>query len=186
MSVLPAKKFDEWVVELRNSNEEAFSELFRETYNPMLRYAVRFVIDEESARDILQEVYVKLWHKRFELDEEKSLKAFLYRMVRNKCFNFLRDNSREVIGIEEHEPVDHKEDHSTDNSEVENLKTQLNQWIEELPNRQREAFELSRFEGLDHTEIAGIMECSPRTVNNHIVSALNYFRNRYKHSNNNI
>jgi RNA polymerase sigma-70 factor, ECF subfamily len=56
------------------------------------------------------------------------------------------------------------------------LERQLTEWIEALPARQREAFELSRYEGLDHHEIAEVMECAPRTVNNHIVSALNTLR----------
>lgn len=48
----------------------------------------------------------------------------------------------------------------------------LIKWIDNLPERQQEAFKLSRFEGLSHDEIADIMDVSPRTVNNHIVAAL--------------
>lgn len=185
MSALTAEQFEEWGEELRLSNEKAYSELFRKTYNPMLRYASRIVADEEAARDVLQDVYIKLWHKRFELDTDKSLKALLYRMVRNKCYNYLRDHSRMSLGVDDTEPdpAPSVPDESED-EEQQKLKIRLNEWIEELPVRQREAFELSRFEGLDHEEIADVMECSPRTVNNHIVSALNHLRNRHNQHNN--
>lgn len=185
MSTLTVKQFEHWLLQIRRSDERAFSELFRWTYNPMLRYATRLVNSEAAAHDILQEVYIKLWHKRYELDENKSLKAYMYRMVRNKCFNYLRDTAREEIGFDENITPDDSE--STTDSELSTeqlalLNKKLDCWIEELPARQREAFELSRFEGLDHHEIANIMACSPRTVNNHIVNALNYLRNRHLQS----
>ncbi|MDX1638495.1 MAG: sigma factor-like helix-turn-helix DNA-binding protein, partial [Balneolaceae bacterium] len=53
-------------------------------------------------------------------------------------------------------------------------------WIEELPRQQQRAFELSRFEGLTHEEIAEVMEIAPRTVNNHIVAALKTLKERYE------
>jgi DNA-binding NarL/FixJ family response regulator len=52
------------------------------------------------------------------------------------------------------------------------LQKKILEWIEELPERQREAFELSRYEGLFHQEIAGVMQVSVKTVNNHLTSAL--------------
>lgn len=56
----------------------------------------------------------------------------------------------------------------------------LNRWISNLPNRQQEAFRLSRFDGLDHAEIAEVMDVSEKTVNNHIVAALSFLREKYE------
>jgi RNA polymerase sigma-70 factor (ECF subfamily) len=56
------------------------------------------------------------------------------------------------------------------------LDRRLRRWIDDLPDRQREALSLSRFEGLSHEAIAEIMDISPRTVNNHIVRALKSLR----------
>ena len=63
---------------------------------------------------------------------------------------------------------------------VNDLSEKFGEWIEQLPERQQEAFELSRFEGLSHTEIATVMEVSPKTVNNHIVAALRQLRSLYE------
>jgi RNA polymerase sigma-70 factor (ECF subfamily) len=58
------------------------------------------------------------------------------------------------------------------------LTARLKEWVNELPERQREALMLSRFQGLSHREIADIMAISPRTVNNHIMRALHYLQNQ--------
>ena len=60
------------------------------------------------------------------------------------------------------------------------LEDRLHDWIADLPDRQREALELSRFRGLSHEDVAGIMDISPRTVNNHIVRALRSLRERIR------
>ncbi|MBT6597860.1 MAG: sigma-70 family RNA polymerase sigma factor, partial [Bacteroidetes Order II. Incertae sedis bacterium] len=67
--------------------------------------------------------------------------------------------------------------------DAERLEQKLREWIEEMPSRRREAFMLSRFEGLSHEEIAALMNLAPKTVNNHIVLALQHIRSkldRYK------
>jgi RNA polymerase sigma-70 factor (ECF subfamily) len=60
------------------------------------------------------------------------------------------------------------------------LEKNIKAWVEDLPDRQREAFVLSRFNGLSHDEIAAVMGVSPRTVNNHIVRALKTLRDHVR------
>jgi RNA polymerase sigma-70 factor (ECF subfamily) len=60
--------------------------------------------------------------------------------------------------------------------DADRLEADLRAWIKELPDRQREALTLSRFENLSHEAIAEVMDISPRTVNNHIVQALKKLR----------
>ncbi len=171
--------YQDWARKIRESDEKAFQELFMDSYNPLYGYANSFVRDGEVARDILQDVYAHLWNIRDRLDDEKSLKALLYRMTRNRCINQIgaKKTSRiDDLPVSEQPVADSETDDENDYEEPE-LKQKLDEWIETLPDRQREAFELSRFEGLDHHEIAAVMECAPRTVNNHIVSALHTLRN---------
>ena len=68
----------------------------------------------------------------------------------------------------------------TDQTETDELGHKFTEWIRNMPERRREVFELSRFEGLQHDEIAGVMDLSIKTVNNHMVLALNYLRECYK------
>ncbi len=178
VTMTAASEYKKWARRIRESDEKAFHDLFTDSYQPLMQYTLNFVKDTDVARDILQEVYVHLWDIRDRLDDQKSLKALLYRMVKNRSINYIR-SQRSVrlddIALSEQPSVNMSEV-ASDAELDEQLEQQLVYWIEELPSRQREAFELSRFEGLDHNEIADVMECAPRTVNNHIVSALNSLR----------
>lgn len=180
MRMTAVSAYQHWGQRLRDSDEEAFHELFLESYNPLMRYANTFISDTDVTKDILQEVYAQLWQIRDRIDADKSLKALLYRMTKNRCINYIRsqrttrldDVAASDIPSEEMEPM------SLDGQSDVMLERKLSEWIEILPERQREAFELSRFDGLDHHEIAKVMDCAPRTVNNHIVSALKTLREK--------
>jgi RNA polymerase sigma-70 factor, ECF subfamily len=175
--------YQQWTRRIRASDERAFHDLFMDSYQPLMRYALNFVKDSDVASDILQEVYAHLWEIRDRLDEKKSLKALLYRMVKNRSINVIR--SRRPVRLDDVAPSEQpSEEMATESFRIdagEVLEQRLSEWIEALPARQREAFELSRYEGLDHHEIAEVMECAPRTVNNHIVSALNTLREQLNH-----
>lgn len=169
-----AKQIRILVERISESDKEAFNSLFRSLYPQLVKYAMRFTHSKVVASDITQDAFVTLWDKRAELDEQQSVKAYLYRIVRNSSLNYIRDHSSETIGLEDvEEPqTEISEEPEKPNQLIELLK----EWIKELPDRRREAFELSRFEGLDHEEIADVMDISSNTVNNHIVAALDYLK----------
>jgi RNA polymerase sigma-70 factor (family 1) len=173
--------FSAWCRRLKASEAGAFEELFRATHGPLLRYACGFTNDEAVAADLVQEVYVKVWERRALLDPERSLQALLYRMTRNLALNYRRDRA---LHAAKHQlmDTDHAARPPSPESVVDStlLKHRLQAWIDELPERQREALMLSRFDGLSHEEIASVMEVSPRTVNNHLVKALKHLRERIR------
>ncbi len=179
MNKQSAEQIRIWVEKISNSDREAFDNLFRYLYPRLVRFAFKYVKNKAVAGDIVQDAFVILWEKREELDPQKSVKAYLYSIVRNRSLNYLRDHSSETVGLESLKSTQLKTTDNTDQHEEEQLVDLLREWIEDLPQRQQEAFELSRFDGLDHDEIAGVMEVSSNTVNNHIVSALKHLRSRY-------
>ena len=163
-----------YALEIRSGNRLAFSDFFRKNHDQYVRYAMRFVNEKADALDIVQDVFVKLWKNRLNIDPQKSIVSYLYTSVRNQSLNFIRDHSSKKETLDE-EIIDEIELEENDSS---NLLQALKTCITELPERQREAFELSRFEGLQHHEIAEIMNLSSRTVNNHIVTALKILRDK--------
>lgn len=171
-----AKQIRIWVERISESDKEAFNSLFRALYPQLVHYAMRYTQSKAVASDITQDAFVTLWEKRKELKAERSTKAYLYRIVRNSSLNYIRDHSSETIGLEDVEEsrleVSDEQEEPDELIEFELLK----EWIKELSDRRREAFELSRFEGLDHEEIAEVMNISSNTVNNHIVAALDYLK----------
>lgn len=171
---------------ISESDEKAFNRLFRAAFAPLVLFACRYVRDKSAAADLVQETFIKLWQKRNELQQVRAARPYMYRAVRNLCLNYLRDHAREQ-SIESYEYGSSAEaavyytQAAPEGEEQEKKLAQrrmklLRQWVSELPERQREAFELSRFEGMDHDEIAAVMDVSAKTVNNHITGALQGIR----------
>jgi RNA polymerase sigma-70 factor (ECF subfamily) len=179
-AALPSEdSFTHWSERLQSSDQRAFSELFQAMNTVLLRYAWRFTGNQEAARDIVQDAFLKLWQIREDVDPARSLKALLYTMVRNLALNYKRAAQHTNGVLPEHDLHDHAP--SADQKVGASLlHDRLHQYIDEMPARRREAFMLSRFEGLSHEEIAAVMGLTPRTVNTHIVLALKDLRKRLR------
>jgi len=78
------EQFSEWSRRLRASDQQACSELFEAMHRPLLRYAIQLLKDEDAAYDVVQDAFIKIWTARAGLNPEKSLKAFMYTIVRNR------------------------------------------------------------------------------------------------------
>lgn len=179
------EKFEQWARQINASDEGAFSELFHAVYPRLVKYAWQFTRQKTVAHDIVQEVFMKLWEGRAKIEPSLSLLSYLYKMVKNQALNYLRDNQDYTISLDELSPQeDYDRDKwspETQEQKDENLK--MLTLIDALPNRQREALKLSRFEGLSHNEIAHVMQISARTVNNHIVTAINALKKDWNNHN---
>ena len=173
--------FRVWCRRVRDGDRDAFEAVFRNLHDPLVGYAGRFLPpnDGEAAADVVQDAFVRIWEGRERLDPERSLKALLYQTVRNLALNRARNaRTRASLLAERYEVPVQASPAPDEVIEMDRLRSNLEEWIEALPDRQREALRLSRFEGLDHREIAEVMGCSPRTVNNHLVKALRTIRER--------
>lgn len=169
---------------LKASDRDAFERVFRRLHDRIFRYIRTLTKSEGTARDITQDVFVRLWEAREGLDPTRSLEAYVYRMARNRVYNHQRNRRTRANKHAHMQAATDAPERSPQlpdsklNADV--LESNMQAWIGELPDRQREALTLSRFEGLSHQEVAAIMDISPRTVNNHIVSALKTLRARIR------
>lgn len=177
MNIPSAKQIRIWVEKISESDREAFDSLFRALYPQLVTFSMRYTRSKAVASDLVQDAFLILWNKRRELEPGHSTKAYLYSIVRNSSLNYIRDHSSKTVGLEELDELGLEPNHEIEESD--GLINLIRGWIEELPERRCEAFKLSRFEGLDHEEIAEVMDISANTVNNHIVSALDYLRDRH-------
>jgi len=177
MRSIEEEQFRSWSLGLRNSDRRSYASLFDATYDPLFRYAMYIVQDRSAASDILQDVYLKLWQIRSTIDPERSLRALMYQMVRNYALNHERQRKRHASEeLEADHPSVGFDTLNDEQLDADSLMEHLTHWIEEMPARRKEAFLLSRFEGLTHDEIAMLMDLAPKTVNNHIVLALQHLR----------
>ncbi|MFT5144437.1 MAG: RNA polymerase sigma-70 factor (family 1) [Rhodothermales bacterium] len=172
-------QFRAWSIAIRSSDREAFAALFGEMHDQLFRYAEYIVRDPEAAADLIQETFVKVWQVRETLDPERSLKALLFQMVRNLSLNHERHKKRRrTEGLEFGLEVSSTEHSVEDVLDADALGKRIDLWVDAMPERRREAFLLSRREGLSHEEISQLMDLAPKTVNNHIVLALQHIRKK--------
>ena len=152
-----------------------FEDMFR-MFQPMLvRYAATMLYAQEDAREVVQEVFIKIWQKRDSLEFGTDLKAYLYRAVRNQALNRISRNKMETVPLDEQIFVQ-ADDRRDEDEPKQQMLRRIHKQIGLLPAKAREIFLMSRMEGLSHAEIAEILEISPKTVENQIGIALKKIR----------
>lgn len=164
---------------LKEDPEVAFERLFRAYFPYLCTTAYRYIPRSEIVEDLSQEVFYEVWRRRKNLTINTSLKAYLRRAVINKALNYLRDqklDSHSEIPLEKRAP----RQHIVGQLEAQDLQKLIDTAIDELPEKCRLVFLLSRFEELSYAEIAQRLDISPKTVENQIGKALRLLRTRLK------
>lgn len=146
-----------------------FDIFFRRMYLPLGMFALRIIDDAQSAEDVVEDAFMNAWHAIDDGKEIDDLKAYMYRSVRNGCISFIR-NRKEMVGLEN---IPEADEEAVDTSERDAL---IWKAIDELPEKCREIFLLSKRDGLSNDEIAKKMDISVKTVKNQMTKAFSRLR----------
>lgn len=161
----------------------AYRELFRKYYHKMFFYARR-IVGESDAEDVVLNAFVELWKRFDKIDHEDLVEYYLYKVVYTRAINQLKVNRRMSATLVEDineaclEYYQSKLGDGDNNLENKDLKAQIDQAINELPEKCREVFVLSYLHDMKNCEIAQAMDISVRTVEAHMYKALKYLRSR--------
>ncbi len=155
--------------------------LFREHFTALCYFARKYVGDLDSCKEIVHGVFIKIWENRSQFDWDKPAKSYLFTSVYNRSMNFIRDNRKFVA----HDLSELREEITdigafSDNMEVAELEGKIKSALQRLPEKCREVFELSRFEGKKYTEIAGQLNISLKTVETQMSKALKVLKDELK------
>lgn len=120
----------------------------------LLRFAVQFLKDEDEAKDVVQDVFLKLWQKKEELDRIENMEAFTMRMTRNRCLDILRANKVVPIDAETDRKMKQETIDVHAQIELSEAAGQVKMLIEQLPDVQRNVMHLRDIEQLEYEEIA--------------------------------
>lgn len=158
---------------LAKGEPAAFESLFKTYFQMLAVFAKKMVGDLETAEDMVQEVFIKLYDKKDSLHLHGSLKSFLFQSVRNKCLDHLRsqqskqghhDYIKDTAETLDFDPADLMEQTE--------LEHKIYQVIAELPEQCQLIFKMNRFDGKKNQEIADELSISKRTVETQISKAL--------------
>lgn len=166
---------DERLIALLLSGEPAALDATFEVYWTRLsRYAARLTGDVELGADLAQEVLARLWWRRAELRMSGSLKAYLYRAVRNAAVDQARRSQIRARWSASAGDTQRRVSPPTpcDMAEAVELSEAADRAIQQLPPRRREVFTLAHLREFSYVEIGQVMGISPQTVANHMSLAL--------------
>lgn len=130
----------------------------------LLRFALQILQDEESAKDVLQDVFLKLWQKRDELEKVESLEAFAMRMIRNRCLDVIRARHTVSMEVVKRNQLPEVEPHDTDHLEIADSAVLVKKIIAELPDLQRTVIQLRDIEQLEYEEISEVTQLNVNAI----------------------
>jgi RNA polymerase sigma-70 factor (ECF subfamily) len=180
------RKADELFDQVKTGDQKAFEQLFSIYFARLNDFARKVVKDDFISQDIVQEVFVKVWESKAGI-ESINLGAFLFRLVRNRCIDYIKhlkvvNNRMQQIEVStKHEEL-YRIDFLGNEPYVlieQELKTEIEKTIRSLPDRCREVFILSRIDGLKNTEIAEKLGINIKNVERHLTRALQSFRKNF-------
>ncbi|RKE02253.1 RNA polymerase sigma-70 factor [Marinifilum flexuosum] len=164
---------------IEDRNQSSFRLLYETYHAPLFRFAESYVCCPGIAEDIVQDVFIKMWEERIG-SINRSLKAYLFSMVRNRCIDYLR-----TVKVEDKRKLKLMEalvlSDSVDLSLDEGITRQIKKAIEELPDQCKEVYKMSVYDGLKHAEIAEELDISIDSVKVQVFRAKKGLRKKLMH-----
>ncbi|MGA1978574.1 MAG: RNA polymerase sigma-70 factor [Bacteroidales bacterium] len=167
----------EIISRIRKGDKKEFESLFRSYYVLLVRYAKSIIRDHDTAEEIVQNLFVRVWQKRGTLLIETSLNGYLYKAVHNQCLHYI-DHQKivEKHAQEMGRRAVAEAENPLDAIQYKELQERMTSILERLPERCSMIFCMNRFEGLRYAEIAEKLSVSLKTVEANMGRALKEFR----------
>lgn len=167
----------ELLTKLKEGDELAFVKIYNQYRNKVYNYAYQLSKSADTAEEIVQEVFIRIWQKREQINTDFSFQGYIKKITLNHVLNHLKKISREKALQEE---VFLHIEGNTSRAEDKLLEKELRKVYEEaidsLPAQKKLIYQMVRTEELSHEEIAVKLSISKNTVKNHMVEASKFVR----------
>jgi RNA polymerase sigma factor (sigma-70 family) len=160
-------------------NLEAFQNRVLPSKNKLFRFALKFLGNEEEAKDVVQEVLIRVWNGREQMDQVQNWEAWCMRITRNLSLDRIRSITRkQTQPIEESFNVHNEGLTPHESAEVHESMQRITQFISSLPEKQRQVIHLRDVEGYTYNEICEILELDMNQVKVNLFRARNAVREK--------
>jgi len=164
---------------LAEDSEYAFGILFERYRAKVYCLALKFLKSPALAEEVVQEVFLRIWQKRAELDDVQSLDSYIFIAARNATFDAFRKLSNKAAAEAAYAAARDLVDEGVDYAMLEEQYSDMvKKTVALLPAQQAKVFHMAKIEGLSHEAIADEMNISRLTVKKHMATALHFIRLR--------
>jgi RNA polymerase sigma-70 factor, ECF subfamily len=166
---------------IRNGDLEAFRQFFEEHKALLAGFLRKRQVPDDVAGDIIQNAFITIWERRSEIDENRSLRAYLFRISYTRALNHFRDTAK-FTGSHLHDDSPllqiSKSDQAGPEQQADHaiIRDALDRIIAGMPEKRRAVFELCFLQELTYREAAEVLDVSIKTVENHMALALKTVR----------
>jgi RNA polymerase sigma-70 factor (ECF subfamily) len=161
----------------------AFQQLFNKYAERIYYFSMRYVKNREEAEEIAQEVFVRVWLRRFDLKEDLSFSSYIFMIAKNALIDLIRKKQKETDFYKNNPPsMDMYTAPSDDSMEYNELAAIIDRSIDDLPQKRKQIYLLSRDEGLTYKQISEKLNISIKTVETHMRLALQQLKSSVRNN----
>lgn len=166
---------------LKNSDHRAFERLFKKYGRKLFVFAMAYLKDEEDSREVVQEVFLKVWLNRVNLKTDTSFQSYLFTIAFNsirKSFNRKAKNDQYKLSLIDELKEDQEQTEFESNYQL--IEKKLEQFIEEMPEKRKAIFIQRKKMGKPVRQIAEEMGLSVKTIENQITESMKFLKRRFE------
>lgn len=166
------------LAELKAGGQGAFNYFYKKYSSPLYRKLLKMVRVDVIAEELLQDLFLKVWDKREQIDPTQSFQSYLYRIAEHIVYDYLRKLARETK-MQNHVAIKSTEIYEQfENGELEDeIKAKVHEAISRLPEQQKLVFTLCKLEKKSYEEVSAMLGITPGTINTHITRATKTIKN---------
>ncbi len=150
--------------------------------NKLYQYAIRFLHDEDEAKDMVQEVFLKIWHKKESMSKYQNMEAWCMKMIRNLCLDKIKSKQFQVskmkvsvdIKLEDRSPFEHLA--------ISDTMQRVEYFVSQLPEKQKLIFNLRDIGGHSYQEICDMTDLDMNQVKVNLFRARKFLRDKIKNA----
>lgn len=171
------------VIKLKHGDHSAFIDLYDEYHTRLYNFVYASVNSKDESKDIVQIIFMRLWERHDDINPNLQFGAYLYTIARHLIYNHLRAKLYRKFDIKATETIEHTIP-NVDNNEELLIETDFRNFfanlIEQLPERRRQIFMMSRSENKSYIQIAKELNITENTVDTQIRKSLDFLRKNLK------